>query len=217
VHFPLSVSNWNCLCIFNFSNTFPLSHLSRCLSVHLPPPFTHNTNHAARHFAILFKPLTHSLSSDQISNSASGLAQHFKCLILWNTNTNTHHPIHLYLYGPKCLFTSPNYVWILSHFYEKLLGRYARVLDNLSSGDVTKCVVISNNESSAAYCHSRRRSTDTSSDSQLRTVLWWAHWWSHQNWQPLWKSQFCHRCHNSARVFFILSQINPEDTLPCSF
>ena len=49
-----------------------------------------------------------------------------------------------------------------------------------SCGDVTKCVVISNNESSAAYCHSRRRSTDRSSDSQLRTFRWWAHWWSHQ-------------------------------------
>jgi len=40
VHFPLSVSNWNCLCIFNFSSSFPLSHLSRCLSVHHPPTFT---------------------------------------------------------------------------------------------------------------------------------------------------------------------------------
>ena len=39
----------------------------------------------------------------------------------------------------------------------------------ISCGDVTKFVVISNNESSAAYCHSRRRSTDRSSDSQLRT------------------------------------------------
>jgi len=39
-----------------------------------------------------------------------------------------------------------------------------------SSRDVTKCVVISNVEHFAAYCHSRHRCSDTSSDSQLRTV-----------------------------------------------
>ena len=52
-------------------------------------------------------------------------------------------------------------------------------------GDVTKFVVISNNESSAAYCHSRRHSTDTSSHSQHRTFRWWAHWWSHQKLPPV--------------------------------
>jgi len=39
-----------------------------------------------------------------------------------------------------------------------------------SFGYITKCVVISNVEHFAAYCHSRHRCSDTSSDSQLRTV-----------------------------------------------
>jgi len=39
-----------------------------------------------------------------------------------------------------------------------------------SALDVTKFVVISNDEHFAAYCHSRHRCSDTSSVSQLRTV-----------------------------------------------
>ena len=39
-----------------------------------------------------------------------------------------------------------------------------------SSRDVTKFVVISNDEGFAAYCHSRHRCTVTSPVSQLRTV-----------------------------------------------
>jgi len=39
-----------------------------------------------------------------------------------------------------------------------------------SALDVTKCVVISNDEHFAAYCHSRHLCSDTSSVSQIRTV-----------------------------------------------
>jgi hypothetical protein len=37
---PFRVCDWNRVCIFNFSNSFLLSHLSHCLSVHSPPTFT---------------------------------------------------------------------------------------------------------------------------------------------------------------------------------
>ena len=41
VPLPPRFSKWNVLCIFNFSSSYPLPHLSNCLSVHLPPTFTH--------------------------------------------------------------------------------------------------------------------------------------------------------------------------------
>ena len=116
---PLSVSNYSFMCIINFSSSFPLSHLSHCISVHQPPTFTHSTNHASAHRAILLTPLF-PLSLDQISHSGHFKAQYFKCFILWNTNTNTHDRIYLNLYNLKCLLTSPTLCVYLFHLYEQL-------------------------------------------------------------------------------------------------
>ena len=89
-----------------FLSTFPIEILCAFLisPVHFScpicptvPQFTPhqnsltNTNHAASYCVIFFIPLTLPQSSDQISSSAPGLAQCLKCLVLWNTNTNTHH------------------------------------------------------------------------------------------------------------------------------
>ena len=55
---------------------FLLSHLPHSLSAHHPPPSLTSTNHAAPHCTILSIPPLLPLTSQQISPSASVLAQH---------------------------------------------------------------------------------------------------------------------------------------------
>jgi len=82
------------LCIFNISGAFLLSHLSHCLSVHSQPTITHQYKPYGFPLCNFVHPLLLPLSSDQLSPSAPGLTQYLKCIVLWNTNTNTHHPTH---------------------------------------------------------------------------------------------------------------------------
>jgi len=89
------------VCIFNFSSSFLLFHLSHCLSVHSPPTFTHQYKPCSSPLCNIVHPLLLNLASEQKSLSAPGLTQYFKCFYPAkhkhkhspsNTNTKTLHP-----------------------------------------------------------------------------------------------------------------------------
>ena len=109
----LRASNWNFVCICNFSSAFLLSHLSHWLSVHHPPAFTnqyHSCSSPVCSFvhppatAFVFRP---NISFCPCSNTI------LPCLVLWNSNTNTHHWTHLILCNRNCLFTTACKMWII--------------------------------------------------------------------------------------------------------
>jgi len=85
--FPLSfrVPNWNIVWIFNFPSAFLLFHLSHCLSVHHPPPFTDQHKSCSSSLCNFVQPpATPSIFRTIISLSLCSSAL-FKCLVLWNT------------------------------------------------------------------------------------------------------------------------------------
>jgi hypothetical protein len=101
------------LCIFNFSNTFLLSHLSHCLAVHLPPPFTDqykscsplqcNSVHPPANLSLFRPNISLSPCSNKILSFCPMEHKHKHT----HTHINTHHRTHLVLYNRNCLFTTP--------------------------------------------------------------------------------------------------------------
>jgi len=77
-----------------------------------------------------------------------------------------------------------------------------------TSRDVPNFVVTPNDESSAAYCRRRRCCPDTSSDAQLRTVLWCAHWWSHNKLPAVMETKNPSPLSQQRMTYPYLSQIN---------
>jgi len=85
---PVPVSNWNFVFIFISRVRFSCPTCPTVLQFTFHQYSLTSTNHADAHCAILFIPLLFPLSLYQISPSASGPADYFKCLTLWNTNTH---------------------------------------------------------------------------------------------------------------------------------
>jgi hypothetical protein len=112
VSLPFMLSIWNFVCIFNFSNPFLLSHLSHCLAVHLPPPFTDQYKSCSpSQCNSVLPPANPSLFRPNISLSpcSTKISQFlfYGTQTQTHTNTNTHHRTHLVLCNRNCLFTTP--------------------------------------------------------------------------------------------------------------
>jgi len=78
VPLPLMFSKRNFVFIFNFSSPFLISHLSHCLSVHHPPPFTHQYQSCSPSLCnFVHPPATPSAFRPNISRSPD-LTQYFR-------------------------------------------------------------------------------------------------------------------------------------------
>jgi len=124
VPLALTVSKWNPVCIFNFSGSFLLHHLSHSLSVHLPPTFTQQLQSSSCSLCNFFHPTsTPSAFRSSISLSPCSNAL-FLCLVFGTqTQTQTHNRTNFSV--TDILHSQPRHaVWNLCNFMKSCI-RYA--------------------------------------------------------------------------------------------
>jgi len=131
VSLPIRVSNWNLVCILNFSSEFFFSYMFHYLPVHLPPPFTAQYKSCSSSLCSFVHPSTTPSVFKHIISLSPCSSTTF-CYLVVGKQTQTHiiehnsvYPKHLFI-NKTCCVQSVSIVWIA--VYDIQLIRYKPVM-----------------------------------------------------------------------------------------